>query len=129
MSPPQLFCMFLLQPTSWRDSFVGLFSFCMNPFPLLQVYVPIMVLILKRTTIKCYGIHRIYLIISRNSMYPTTFNCCSFYFKIDTFLCFLRPSFTSSISSFLCLYYFSLNNRRKRSYIRPYEPDTHILPL
>ena len=39
MSHPQLFCMNLLQQTSWRASFVGFFSFCMKLFPPLQVYV------------------------------------------------------------------------------------------
>ena len=46
MSRPQLFCMNLLQQTSWRASFVGFFSFCMKLFPPLQVYVSIVVLTL-----------------------------------------------------------------------------------
>ena len=42
------FCMNLLQQSSWRTSFVGFFSFCMNLFPPLQVYVPIVVLTLEK---------------------------------------------------------------------------------
>ena len=44
MSRPQLFCINLLQQTSWRASFVGFFSSCMKLFPPLQVYVSIVVL-------------------------------------------------------------------------------------